>query len=65
MIVSKICIFFLNFLPFIAIGKKNLLSFGGNGMIGSAVLNQLIKKDIYNITIVDLWKQFVFTKTTF
>lgn len=45
--------FLLLFLfPFITLGKKNLLSFGGNGMIGSAVLDRLIKTDAYHITMV-------------
>ena len=34
------------------VGKRNILSFGGNGMIGSAVLDRLIKMEIYNITMV-------------
>ena len=45
--------FLLLFLfPFITLGKKNLLSFGGNGMIGSAVLDRLIKTDAYHVTMV-------------
>ncbi len=31
---------------------KQILSFGGNGMIGSAVMARLIEMDLYNITIV-------------
>ena len=51
-LVTK-CSFLLLFLfPFITLGKKNLLSFGGNGMIGSAVLDRLIKTDAYHITMV-------------
>ena len=47
------CSFLLLFLfPFITLGKKNLLSFGGNGMIGSAVLDRLIKTDVYEVTMV-------------
>ena len=51
-LVTK-CSFLLLFLfPFITLGKKNLLSFGGNGMIGSAVLDRLIKTDAYHVTMV-------------
>ena len=47
------CSFLLLLLfPFITLGKKNLLSFGGNGMIGSAVLDRLIKTDAYYVTMV-------------
>ena len=50
-LVTK-CSFLLLLFPFITLGKKNLLSFGGNGMIGSAVLDRLIKTDAYFVTMV-------------